>query len=143
MQKKLDDILKKPDFKVPDGYFDDLPMKIQQRIELERPAKREAMLPTWSLAMATAMIVVIGFVSLLNMEKNNVEELLADVSEVDLVAYIEGFDLDTYDIAATFPETTNALEFEDMEMMDGLELEDQSINDILLEYNLELDEIVI
>ena len=118
-------------------------MKIQQRIDGERSAQRGVTLPTWSLAMATAMVVIICFFFLFNVEESSVEDLLAEVSEQDLVAYIEELDLDTYDIAATFPETTNALEFEDMEMMEGLELEDQSIDDILLEYNLELDEIVI
>ena len=143
MQKKLDDIKKKPQFEVPDGYFEDLPMRIQQRIEGEKPVQRTAMLPSWALAMAAAMVVVIGFVFFSSNNQNNVDQLLADVSEDDLVAYIEALDLDTYDLAATFPEATNELEFEDLEMMDGLELDDQPIDEILLEYNVELDDIVI
>lgn len=143
MNRKLDDINKKPDFKLPEGYFEDLPLKIQNRIEAEKPKSRVIRLPTWSLAMAASVVAIVSLVFLLGGNENKADDLLAEISEEDLVAYIEELDLDEYDLASAFPETTEELEFKDIEIMDGLDLEDHSIDDILLEYNLALDDIVI
>lgn len=143
MQKKLDDIGKKPSFKVPDGYFEDLPLKIQNRIETEKSNNRSIQLPAWSYAMAAAVVIIVSFTLFFGRNDNHVEKLLAEISEEDLVAYIDEMDLDEYDLAATFPETTDDLEFDDLEMMNDLDLEDHSIDEILLEYNLELEDIVI
>ena len=144
MNKKIKDIDKNLNFQVPDGYFEDLPLKIQKRIEEEKPKSRNLKLPVWSFTMAASIVLIISFALLFGSDNsNNAENLLAEVSEEDLVAYIEELDLDEYDLATTFPETTDELEFEDIEMMDGLDLEDHSIDDILLEYNIELDDIVI
>lgn len=144
MNKKLSDIDKKLTFQVPDGYFEDLPLKIQKRIEEEEPRGSFIKLPVWSLAMAASIVLIISFALLFSEENsNNVESLLAEISEDDLVAYVEELDLNEYDLVATFPETTDEFEFEDIEIMDELDLEDHSIDDILLEYNIELDDIVI
>ena len=143
MNKNLDDIKKKPSFQVPDGYFEDLPLRIQKRIEAEKPRSKSIHLPSWSYATAAAIILITSFFVFFNTNQNPVDDFLADISEEDLVAYIENLDLDEYDLAVTFPDATSDLEFEDVEMMDGLELEDQSIDDILLEYDIELEEIVI
>jgi len=137
MRKKLDDIEKKMGFEVPEGYFKDLPMKIQERVQSEKKERAPLKIPSWSMAMAASVVVLVSFLVFLNSPNASLEELLADVPEEALVAYIEELDLDTYDLATAFPEATNELEFEDIEIMDGLEIEDVSIDDVLLEYNLE------
>lgn len=141
--QKLDDIDKKPDFNVPEGYFEELPLKILRRIEAEKSKSRSIPLPSWSFALAAAVVVLVSFVVFLGGSESKAEKLLAEVSEEDLVAYIEELELDEYDLVATFPETTDNMEFEEFEMMDGLDLEHHSIEELLLEYNLELDDIVI
>jgi len=137
MHKKLDDIEKKVGFEVPKGYFEDLPMKVQQRIHTEKKEKVFWKTPSWSLAMAASVVLLLGFVFLLSGPTTELEDLLADVPEEALVAYLDELELDAYDLASAFPEAANELEFEDIEIMDGLEMEDISIDDVLLEYDLE------
>ena len=143
MDQKLDDMDRETRFQVPEGYFDELPMRIQQRIDAEKPRKWSFPLPLWSYATAAVLLIIASFALLMDQHASEVDELLAEVSEEDLVAYIEELDLDAFDLASTFPEVTNDLEFEDLEMMNNLDLEDHPIDDILLEFNLELDDIVI
>lgn len=143
MTKKLDDIEKKADFQVPEGYFEDLPLRIQKQIETEKPQSKSIRVPAWSYALAASVLLVMSFLFLFDGDQNTAEDMLAEVSEEDLTAYIEEMDLDAYDLATAFPESTDELEFDDVEMMEGLELEDQSIDDILLEYNLDEEDIEI
>ena len=143
MNKKLDDIEKKLNMKVPEGYFEELPMKIQKRIEMEQSSSTSFKIPSWSLAMAASIVVIIGFIFFWDGNNTSVEELLAEIPEEELMAYVEELNLDAYDLATAFPETTEELEFEDIEMMDELEVDDLSIDDILLEYNIEEEKLEI
>ncbi len=143
MQKKLDDIDKKLKFDVPERYFEDLPMKIQKRVESENRKNYSLKVPSWSLAMTAAVAVIVGFLFVWNGSDSSVEDLLAEIPDDDLIAYIEELNLDTYDLAAAFPESSEEIEFEDVEMMEGLEIEDLSIDDILLEYDIEEEKLEI
>jgi len=143
MNKKLDDIEKKLNMKVPEGYFEELPMKIQKRIEMEQSSSNSFKIPAWSLAMAASIVVIVGFIFFWGGKNTSVEELLAEIPEEELMAYVEELNLDAYDLATAFPETTEELEFEDIEMMDELEVDDLSIDDILLEYNIEEEKLEI
>ena len=143
MNKKLDDIEKKLNMKVPEGYFEELPMRIQKRIEMEQSSSTSFKIPSWSLAMAASIVVIIGFIFFWDGNNTSVEELLAEIPEEELMAYVEELNLDAYDLATAFPETTEELEFEDIEMMDELEVDDLSIDDILLEYNIEEEKLEI
>lgn len=141
MNKKLDDIEKK--LKVPEGYFEELPMRIQKRIEMEQSGSPSFKIPAWSLAMAASIVVIIGFIFIWDGNNTTVEELIAEIPEEELIAYVEQLHLDAYDLAVAFPETTEELEFKDIEMMDELEVDDLSIDDILLEYNIEEEKLEI
>lgn len=135
MKYKLNDIDKKEMFKVPDGYFEDLPMKIQERLSLEtKPQKFR--IPSWSLALAASLLLLLTFVFILPNGDPTAEELLAEVSQDEIVAYLDQIELDEYDIASAIGDEADALEFEDTDVLDGLDLEDQSIDDVLLEYDL-------
>jgi len=138
MKYKLDDIEKKSGYKVPEGYFEELPLKIQQRIQSESTQSKTLKVPSWSLAMAASVVIILTSVFLLFQGKDNAaEELLAEVPEEDLIAYLDQFEMDEYDLASAFPEDTEELEFEDIEMLDEVDLEDESIDEILLEFNIE------
>ena len=137
MKHRLDDIDKKIDFKVPDGYFEELPLKIQQRIQEENKEARTFILPSWSYAMAAAVLLIITFVFLFQDTAPTAESLLAEVPEEALIAYLEEIEIDEYDLASTLPEDTENLEFEEIDLLNNLDLENESYDDILLEYNLE------
>lgn len=136
MKHKLDDIDKKEVFKVPDGYFEDLPMQIQKRIT-ETPKRQTLRIPSWSLALAASILLLLTFVFIFPNNNPTAEELLAEISQDEIVAYLDLIDLDEYDIASAIGDEANELNFEDTNVLDGIDLEDQSIDDVLLEYDLE------
>lgn len=135
MKYKLDDIDKKESFKVPEGYFENLPMKIQQRIDTENKSS-SIRIPAWSYALAASLLLVVTFVFILPGGTSTSNDLLAEVSEEEIIAYLEQFDLDEYDVASVIGDDLGSLEFEDANILDGIDLEDQSIDDVLLEYDL-------
>ena len=135
MKYKLDDIDKKETLKVPEGYFEDLPMKIQQRISQEEKPQGFSV-PSWSLALAASLLLIVTFVFILPEAEPSAEELLAEISQEEIVEYLDLLELDEYDIASAIGEDEEAFEFEDTNVLDGIDLEDQSIDDVLLEYDL-------
>lgn len=138
MKQKLDDIDKKEVFKVPEGYFEDLPLKIQQRVSTERQPQR-LRVPAWSLALAASVLLLVTFIFILPESTPNTEELLAQIPQDEIIAYLDQIELDEYDIASAIGEITDELDFENTDMLDGIDLEfndDESIDDVLLEYDL-------
>ena len=135
MKYKLDDIDKKQVFKVPEDYFEDLPVKIQQRISNERKNQRSGV-PAWSLAFTAAILLLATFIFIIPNGDPTAEDLLAEVSQEDIVAYLDQIDLDEYDIASAFAVEDNEWQFEETDMLEGIDLEDQSMDDVLLEYDL-------
>ena len=135
MKYKLDDIDKKEVFKVPKGYFEDLPLKIQQRISNESQPQKNG-IPSWSLAMAASLLLLVTFVFILPENDPNVEDLLAEIPQEEIAAYLDQLDLDEYDIASAIGDEADEIEFEDTNVLDGIDLEDQALDDVLLEYDL-------
>lgn len=138
MKYKLDDIEKKELFKVPDRYFEDLPMKIQNRVGSEKQVTERQFIPVWSLALAACLALFITFVFVFN-DNNGTspEEMLAEISKDELVAYLGQMELDEYEIASAFDEDLEIFDTEDTNMLDGIDLGDEAIDDVLLEYDLE------
>src|SRR5690348_1118543 len=96
--KKLEDISKKSIFEVPDGYFERLPLKIQAKVET--PVATHSM-PVWNLALRYALPVLIVIVALVYYFKPasyKTEELLADVSNEHLVAYLSESEINEHDL---------------------------------------------
>ena len=135
MKHKLEDIEKKKSFKVPDGYFEELPLKIQQRVSEEKKSYG-IKIPSWSLALAASLLLLVTFIFIVPENDATAEELLAEISQEEIVAYLDQIELDEYDIASAIGDEVNDLEFEDTSVLDGIDLEDQSIDDVLLEYDL-------
>lgn len=96
--KKLDDIPGKQPFEVPDGYFEQLPGRIQARIQ-GAPSAR-AMAFGYSLRYAAA-VVVLGIVAAVWLwrpstgDSQSPEAILASVGTSDLVAYLNEGDITT------------------------------------------------
>ncbi len=135
MKYKLDDIDKKESFKVPEGYFEDLPLKIQQRISKEEKS-HGIRVPGWSLALAASILLLVTFVFILPSNDASAEELLAQISQEEIVAYLDQIELDEFDIASAIGDEVNELDFNDTNVLDGVDLEDQSLDDVLIEYDL-------
>lgn len=136
MKYKLDDIDKKQAFKVPEGYFEDLPMKIQQRIT-EEPKKQSSGTPVWALAMAASVVIAVAFVFLFQNNQPSTESLLADIPQEELIAYLDQLEVDEYDLANAMGDDADAVLLEDTNVLDGIDLGEDAIEDVLLEYDLE------
>lgn len=99
----LENIKKDNIFKVPENYFEDLPMKIQSRIaEESKPQTQTSWISqhqlTWSLS-AAMIVLVFGIMYFMGKPVvQSPEEILAQVSTEDMVAYLEDSDLTVYDI---------------------------------------------
>ncbi|WP_425391744.1 hypothetical protein [Ekhidna sp.] len=138
MKYKLDDIDKKEVYKVPNGYFEDLPLKIQTRINKEKNAAIKRSIPSWSLALAASIILIITFIFILPTNNtSSAEEILASVPQGELLAYLDQIELDEYEIASTINDGDEIFEFEDPNVLEGIDINDESLDDVLLEYDLQ------
>lgn len=137
MKYKLDDIAKKKAFEVPEKYFEDLPLKIQTRINEEKAETSSWRVPSWSLAMAASILLLITFIFITPDSGPDPEKLLAEVSQDELIAYLDLIELDEYEIASALDENSEVFDFEDTSILDGIEMDDQALDDVLLEYDLE------
>ncbi|HEV8512281.1 MAG TPA: hypothetical protein VGQ59_03360 [Cyclobacteriaceae bacterium] len=96
--KKLEDIPKKSIFEVPDGYFERLPLKIQAKVETSLEMHS---MPVWNLALRYALPVVIAAVAMVYYFKPTsyqTEELLSEVSNEHLVAYLSESEINEHDL---------------------------------------------
>ena len=88
----LEDRPRQHPFQVPEGYFDELPQRIQQRV------RQQATVPGWlqwvqsqRLALATvacAVLVVLGFLFVQRPESRQAAVLIQDLSQTEIIAYL-------------------------------------------------------
>ncbi len=122
--KRLEDIPKKQSFKVPDGYFDDLPMRIQARIQEAEKKPSWSWMPAPSFALKLAFpVILVGVVSVVlwnNLSSNKDPFAKLDsVPTEQLLAYLESDEITTEEIIenATFTNSTiNTLYQQDEEV---------------------------
>lgn len=143
MKINLDDIDKKQPYSIPEQYFEDLPLKIQGRISAESHSKL-SWLPNfslvWKLIIATVPIIILAIFIYLPPSNPTAEELLAEIPESELIAYVDQIDLNLSDISQTFEnEIMNGL-LEDHSLND-VEINTEQLQDILLEYDLEIEHV--
>lgn len=133
---KIEDIEKKKPFDVPDGYFEDLPMKIQARIEKKEIQWFQTPVFKMAVSLASIIIIVITFVFIGTNEP--AEDFLADVSQEDLLAYVDFMQLDEQDIFSAFEGSMEGVDFSETQI-EEIELEDMELDDLLIEYDLSDD----
>jgi len=141
---KLEDIKKKNIYTVPDNYFDQLPTKIQSRINEKTPVFRIKL--SWSLVFkvatpAFAMIMILFYFGLKNNNTyESADEILSQVSSQDLIAYLETTDITTDEIIEEIDFTDVELDFyEDGSIMQDIEMNKDNINTLLDEYGIDTD----
>lgn len=138
MKYKLNDIDKKQPFKTPEGYFEDLPLKIQTRIQ-KKEKHTSVRLPSWKFALAASILVLVVTYFIADQKPLSAEMMLAEVSQDELIAYLDNMDINLEDITTTFQETSNELEFEEMNGLEELDMNEGDLDDLLLEYDLNED----
>lgn len=137
MKYRLDDIAKKKEpFSVPDRYFEELPLKVQQKIA-EKPRQSVLHLPVWSYATAASVLLLLTTYMLWGTGGGAVDDLLGDISNEDLIAYLQETELDESDLILALEGVDDNELLENIELLNGLELQNQPIDEMYLEYDLE------
>ena len=96
---KAPDQLKKDIFEAPDGYFDHLPERIQERIREEETSsvdEKVVSMPRWAYAAAASILILLVAGILFYQQPNNeiaseqqLEQLLAEVPQETLLEYLQ------------------------------------------------------
>ncbi len=133
-------------FDVPEGYFQDLEKAILDATvdapeEEVRSTSMWPRVPRWTLAAAASVLVVLSALLLLQGEDAYDEKnLLAGITDEEIMIYLADYELSEYDIVGDL--STEQLDelFEDEDaILDGLDVGDDEMDDLLLEYEA-LDE---
>ena len=99
---RLDDLKKETPFSVPEGYFDKLPQMIQARIPAE-PVRKPLVSWSWQrsvgLAAASALILVLVWVTVPERQGSLGQEPLSDISNASIISYLEDQDISYYDLS--------------------------------------------
>ena len=139
---KLEDINKKNIYKVPDKYFDQLPTRIQARVGERKPVFNLSI--TWNIAIKVAVpafvVVLLLFYFGIDANYNNMsaDDILAQVSTEDLVAYLETTDITTEEILDEIDFSTIDIDFyDDQILMEDIEMNEESMDILYDQFGLE------
>ena len=107
---RLEDIPKKDFFRIPDGYFDKLPAKIQMRIETPRPQHTGQR--AWRYALACALPLVVGVIIMFfsTRAQTDAEAILASVETSELILYLQESEITTEEMMESFEFSMDELE---------------------------------
>lgn len=99
---RLDDLKRETPFSVPEGYFDKLPQMIQARIPAE-PVRKPLVSWSWQrsvgLAAASALILVLVWVTVPERQGSLGQEPLSGISNASIISYLEDQDISYYDLS--------------------------------------------
>ena len=125
---QITDLKKENIFKVPEGYFDDLPMRIQSRIEKPKSIWEHSTL-SFSLkyALPTIAIVLIAYFAFLRSPSiPEYEDILSGISTEEIVDYLAYSDITTDELLDNFDLEMLSMEITDS---DDIFFEDEDIDD--------------
>jgi hypothetical protein len=140
--KKLEDIPKKNIYKVPDGYFEQLPGVIQSRVTKGETSEKPFFLYSFRYASLIMLIVVAALVWFWKNQRTpdlNAEQMLAAIDTPTLIAYLEETDLTTDELLESVPlsqEEVNAIEND----VYDIALDENDLDALIDEYSFELND---
>lgn len=142
---KLEDIKKKNIYSVPDKYFDRLPAIIQSRVIEKKPVLGLSL--SWSLAFkvaapALALVLILFYFGISTTDNSTLssDELLAQVSTDDLIAYLGTTDITIDEILEELDLSNIELNFyEDGPIMQDMDMNDEEIEALFDEYGIDGD----
>lgn len=135
--KRLEDIPKKNMYQVPDGYFDQLPGRIQSRIT-SQPAETR---PLFTYVVRYALpVLLIGAVAFWYYETSQpgapqtAEEILASIDTESLITYLQESDVSTEELVEIIELTSDDVQgIEDV--VYELPFSDEALDELLNEYD--------
>jgi hypothetical protein len=101
---KLEDLEKKNVLQAPEGYFDELSGNISSKIKNSKSQKTIVFTPSkqivWSMAASIALLLVSWLVfRSTNTNESSAEDLLANISDQEIIGYLEYEDLSSFDLS--------------------------------------------
>ena len=135
--KKLEDLPRKADFKVPDKYFDDLPTRIQARIN-EGAGSRWHFSPRFALRYALPLLALIAIGTFwYNQSNQSMINQLEKFDEAQLTFFIDDPDLTSEELAENVTWSTDDLEALEQEVFDVLDASEESLDIIVDELDFD------
>lgn len=141
MKINLDDIEKKkqPFQAPPEQYFENLPLQIKGKIKSKDGVEWSRIGLTWKLGLAVLPLLILAFYFLYTpADQQSVDEILAKIPDYELLAYVEQMDLDLAELTKNLPESWSE-GLGEMNGIDEVEIDSESINDLLFEYDLDTE----
>lgn len=86
--RKLENIDRKLPFDAPDGYFEDLSMRVQRRVAKENMRPSYAPVFTWKWATMPALLLLIGAIAYFYQPSINTETTMATLSHTELIEQV-------------------------------------------------------
>jgi hypothetical protein len=133
---KLEEISRENVFKTPEGYFESLPLAIQNKMSARTS---DSGIHVWTLALKYAVpmiIVMISFLLWINTPfHKSPEQLIAQVGEASIMEYLQLSDLTANDILLSIEKNQLNLHLEDANFLDHLQIEDR-LMDLFEEYGI-------
>ena len=128
---KLEQIPKKQVFKIPEDYFDKLPLKIQLRIDgMKAETQRHPI--RYALQYGLPLIFIAAILFFYTHPEPDVASILATVETEDLINYLQYSELTTEDLLDNVDFNSADLEAIESEVYD-LDLPDATKNEIQLD----------
>ena len=125
----LDDLPKQNIFKVPENYFNDLPMRIQAQTSGKSkvvPLISWSKKRTWGSIAACTAIGILGYFTLMPKQDSLGNEALAGVQNQEIVNYLIQENLNQGDFAEQINDN-KTLKFKDSELIDNLKVSEKDI----------------
>lgn len=132
---ELDKLPKKQLYTVPDGYFDELPGIIQNRVTSKPGTEHSASL-AWTPALKFALpvlalvMMIIYFAIRIDQQNFDVEAMIAEIPTEELINYLAESDIST-------DELLSLIDIEELDVDGMIEEEAELLSDDELDYILE------
>lgn len=135
----LDDIKQKSHpYKVPEGYFEDLNARIMERTSAT-PVHvvlwyRQ---PVWQMAIASVSVLMVFAVIFLSGGPVAEQDVLADITDEEILIYLANNDLTETEIIEHFTFTEDDFLLESEELLEDIEIDESMLDDLYLEYEVD------
>ncbi|MEQ8879476.1 MAG: hypothetical protein RLQ12_07595 [Cyclobacteriaceae bacterium] len=118
-------------FKAPDAYFEELTSNIQERISVPSQDPRTVFQWKWALAPAMVLIVALAFYFYPNGSEFDMDQMLADVTDDQIEAYLELSDISEYELAQLIDDAEGLMETNDY--LEGIELNEEDLENFIID----------
>lgn len=125
----LENIPRKNIFKVPDNYFEELPMRVQTQTSGKTktvPLVSWSKQRTWASIAACSTIAILGYFTLMPKQDSLGNEALSGVKNTEIVNYLIQENLNQTDVAEQF-ENNKSVKFKDSDLLENLKVSDKDI----------------